>query len=135
VWAAGGNSLDLSTNSASSFVQRIPDTGSAEGITVSGSNVYLASRSGLWVSNSGGSSGSFTLKGLGNTILSDVAVDGSGVVLVSSGTDTGATTSGLYVSTDNGGSFMASSTLLYPEGPRARFDLVRGHVGRALHLD
>lgn len=121
VWAATTNSLELSTNSASSFVQRILNTGANEGITVFGSNVYLASRSGLWVSNSGGSSGSFTLKGaaqgLGNTFLSDVAVDGSGVVLVSSSTS-GA--NGLYVSTDNGGSFTTVSTQLFPRGVYAQ---------------
>ncbi|HEX2691840.1 MAG TPA: Ig-like domain-containing protein [Kofleriaceae bacterium] len=121
VWAATTNSLELSTNSASSFAQRILNTGVNRGITVSGSNVYLASGSGLWVSNSGGSSGSFSLKGavqgLGNTNLSDVAVDGSGVVLASSSTSG---TNGLYVSTDNGGSFTAMSTQLFPRGVYAQ---------------
>jgi hypothetical protein len=121
VWAATSNSLELSTNSASSFVQRILNTGINRGITVFGSNVYLASGSGLWVSNSGGSSGSFNVKGaaqgLGNTNLSDVAVDGSGVVLVSSSTSG---TNGLYVSTDNGGSFTAVSTQLFPRGVHAQ---------------
>jgi hypothetical protein len=121
VWAATTNSLELSTNSASSFVQRILNTGVNRGITVFGTNVYLASGSGLWVSNSGGSSGSFILKGaaqgLGNTFLSDVAVDGNDVVLVSSSTNG---TNGLYVSTDNGGSFTAVSTQLFPRGVHAQ---------------
>jgi len=45
--AATTNSLELSTNSASTFVQRILNTGVNRNITVFKTNVYLASKSNL----------------------------------------------------------------------------------------
>ena len=51
-------------------------------IAVFGTGFYFATTTGLWVSNSSGASGSFTLKGtadgLGSAYLYDVAIDGNG---------------------------------------------------------
>ena len=84
------------------------------GIAVSGTGFYFATTSGLWVSSNSG--GSFTLKGtaagLSDTFLWDVAVDGSGKVLV-------ATISGLSVSADAGASFTSVTVPGYPKGTYA----------------
>ncbi len=77
-------------------------TGIGKGIAASGTGFYFPTTNGLWVSNGSGAAGTFTLKGtadgLGDTFSSDVAVDGSGKVLV-------ATNSGLSVSANAGASF------------------------------
>src|SRR5262249_8942657 len=73
---------------------------------------YLATTTGLWVSNGSGAAGTFTLRGtgdgLGSSLLSDVAVDGGGKVLA-------ATNGGLSVSTNSGLSF---SSVAGPDVPR-----------------
>src|SRR5438067_1593400 len=90
VWLGSGCDLQKSVGGAAfSVVQS--GTGMGSGIAVSGTGFYFATTSGLWVSNSSGASGSFTLKGtadgLGSAYLWDVAVDGSGKVLAA--TDSG----------------------------------------------
>ena len=114
VWVGSGVDLQKSVGGAAfSIVQG--STGTGKGIAVSGTGFYFATSNGLWVSNSSGASGSFTLKGtaagLGDTFLSDVAVDGSGKVLA-------ATNTGLSVSSNAGASF---TTVSVPAPPRGIF--------------
>src|SRR5712691_964216 len=113
VWAGSSGDLQKSVGGAAfSIVQA--GTGTGSGIAVSGTTgFYFATTSGLWVSNSSGASGSFTLKGtangLGSAFLSDVAVDGSGKVLA-------ATNSGLSVSANAGASFTNVTVPAAPQG-------------------
>ena len=112
VWVGSGGDLQKSVGGAAfSVVQS--GTGMGSGIAVSGTGFYFATTSGLWVSNSSGASGSFTLKGtaegLGSAYLYDVAVDGNGKVLV-------ATNSGLSMSTNAGASFTAVTLPGAPQG-------------------
>ena len=112
VWVGSGGDLQKSVGGAAfSVVQS--GTGMGSGIAVSGTGFYFATTSGLWVSNSSGASGSFTLKGtaegLGSAYLYDVAVDGNGKVLV-------ATNSGLSMSANAGASFTAVTLPGAPQG-------------------
>lgn len=113
VWACAGSTLNLSTNSGDTFAQRLTGASSPNAVAVSGTNVYLSTTDGLWVSSTGGAAGSFvrrgTAEGLGSALLYDVAVDGSGAVLV-------ATNGGLFVSTDAGASFQPVASQVYPRG-------------------
>src|SRR5207245_4985501 len=109
VWVGSGGDLQKSVGGAAfSVVQS--GTGMGSGIAVSGTGFYFATTTGLWVSSNSG--GSFTLKGtaagLSDTYLWDVAVDGSGKVLV-------ATNSGLSVSADAGASFTSVTVPGYPK--------------------
>ena len=113
VWAGSSGDLQKSVGGAAfSIVQA--GTGTGSGIAVSGTGFYFATTSGLWVSSNSG--GSFTLKGtaagLSDTFLWDVAVDGSGKVLV-------ATNSGLSVSADAGASFTSVTVPGFPKGTYA----------------
>lgn len=117
VWAGSGGALEKSVGGgAFSSVQS--GTGGGLGIAVSGSNVYLATSSGLWVSNASGANGSFSLKGatqgLANTGLYGVAVDSGGTVLAVSSSSGGP--NGFYLSTNNGTSFTALGTTIFAYG-------------------
>jgi hypothetical protein len=117
VWAGAGGALEKSTaGGAFSSVQA--GTGGGLAIAVSGTSFYLATTSGLWVSTTGGANGSFLLKGAGqglaNTLLSGVAVDSSGTVLAVSSSNGGP--NGFYLSTDDGASFIALGTTMFPRG-------------------
>jgi len=112
IWAGSSNELQKSVGGAAfSVVQG--STGLGKGIAVSGTGFYFATTSGLWVSNTSGAAGSFTLKGtadgLGSSFLLDVAVDGSGKVLV-------ATDSGLSLSANSGASFTNVTVPAVPRG-------------------
>ncbi len=114
IWVGSTTDLQKSV-SGGAFSQIQSSTGIGSGIAVSGTGVYLATSTGLWVSNNSGASGSFTLKGtadgLGSATATDVAVDGSGKVLV-------ATTNGLSVSSNSGASF---TNLTLPAVPKSIF--------------
>ncbi|HET6924066.1 MAG TPA: hypothetical protein VFI16_13045, partial [Anaeromyxobacteraceae bacterium] len=105
VWACAGSTLNLSINSGTSFTQKLGGTSGGVAVAVSGGNVYLATWSGLWVSNDGGAN--FTVKGVADGLASDlvydVAVDGSGRVLA-------ATNNGLSKSVNSGASFTDAAT-------------------------
>jgi hypothetical protein len=107
VWACAGSTLNLSTNSGTSFAQRLPGANSPNAVAVSGTNVYLSTTSGLWVSTNGGAVGSFlrknTTDGLANDYIYDVAVDVNGFVLA-------ATNGGLSKSVNSGASFTAAAS-------------------------
>jgi hypothetical protein len=117
VWAGAGGALEKST-SGGAFSSVQSGTGGGLGVAVSGSNFYLATSSGLWVSNASGASGSFGLKGtaqgLANTGLSGVAVDSGGTVLAVSSSSGGP--NGFYLSQDDGSSFTALGTTMFPRG-------------------
>jgi len=98
--------LDKSTNGGTSFTNQLSSLGT-NSIAVDSVNVYIAGTSGLDVSNN--SWISFTRKtsvdGLPENYLYDVAVDSLGYVYAST------LNSGVGVSTDNGASFTAVTTL------------------------
>jgi len=106
-------------------------TGVGKGIAVSGTGFYFATTSGLWVSTTSGAAGSFTLKGtadgLGSSFLLDVAVDGSGKVLV-------ATDSGLSVSANSGASFTNVTVPATPRGIYAQGSTWYAPTSRALAI-
>jgi len=114
IWVGATNDLQKSV-SGGAFSTIQASTGIGNGIAVSGTGVYLATSTGLWVSNTSGASGSFTLKGtadgLGSASVSDVAVDGNGKVLA-------ATSNGLSVSANSGASF---TNLTLPATPKSIF--------------
>ncbi|HEU4383960.1 MAG TPA: chitobiase/beta-hexosaminidase C-terminal domain-containing protein [Anaeromyxobacteraceae bacterium] len=116
VWACAGSTLNLSTNSGGTFAQRLASVNSPNAVAVFGPNVHLSSTIGLWVSGNGGTD--WTQKrvadGLANDYLYDVAVDGTGRVLV-------ATNGGLSRSIDSGASFTAAaSPQIYAYGVHAQ---------------
>ncbi len=114
VWAGSG-ALEKST-SGGAFASVKAGTGGGQGIAASGTNFYLATWSGLWVSNDSGATFSLkdATKGLANTGLSGVAVDFNGTVLAVSNSSGGP--NGFYLSTDNGATFTALGTTMFPNG-------------------
>ncbi len=112
VWAGSTGDLQKSVAGAAFTVVQ-GSTGVGKGIAVSGTGFYFATTSGLWVSTTSGAAGSFALKGtadgLGSSFLLDVAVDGSGKVLV-------ATDGGLSVSANSGASFTNVTVPAIPRG-------------------
>jgi len=114
IWAGSTGDLQKSVGGAAFSVVQA-STGLGKGIAVSGTGFYFATTNGLWVSNTSGAAGSFTLKGtadgLASSFLLDVAVDGSGKVLV-------ATDAGLSVSANSGASF---TTVTVPATPRGAY--------------
>ena len=118
VWAGAGGALEKSIGGGA-FTSVQAGTGSGVGLAASLTNFYLATTSGLWVSNSSGASGSFSLKGtaqgLMNTGLSGVAVDSAGTVLAVSSSSGGPT--GFYLSSNTGASFTAlPGPAMFPYG-------------------
>ncbi len=120
VWAGAGGALEKST-SGGAFSSVQAGTGGGLGIAVFGSNFHLATTGGLWVSNTSGANGSFSLKGatqgLANTGLSGVAVDSGGTVLAVSNSSGGP--NGFYLSVNNGTSFTPLGTTMFPYGIHA----------------
>jgi hypothetical protein len=102
-YSLGG--LSISSNGGSSFTTTSFASqyqNSVTGATVSGSNIYIGTQVGLYVSNNSGTTMSqrTTTQGLASNSVGAITVDGSNVYV--------ATGASISKSTDNGGSFTAT---------------------------
>jgi hypothetical protein len=100
VWAASTTKLQRSTNGGSSFLDRLTSVYPVE-LAVSGTNVYLATSDGVWVSNDGGATPfarRTTSDGLADAYVRDLDTLPDGALFVG-------TSSALDRSTDGGATF------------------------------